>query len=156
MVRLFDCLWIKRGENVLISGSTGVGKSYIACVLGHTACLNGYKTLYINAMKLFTNLKYSKADGSYIKLMENIKKQDVLIIDDFGLEIIEPSVSLNILEILEDRYNKKSTIISSQLPFEKWYEIISEKTIADAVCDRIFENVNKIELKGESMRRKKH
>ncbi|HOV14119.1 MAG TPA: IS21-like element helper ATPase IstB [Spirochaetota bacterium] len=156
MVRLFDCSWIKKSENVLISGPTGVGKSYIACVLGHTACLNGYKTMYINAMKLFTSLKYSKADGSYIKLMENIKKQDVLIIDDFGLEIIEPSVSLNILEILEDRYNKKSTIIASQLPFEKWYEIISEKTIADAVCDRIFENVNKIELKGESMRRKKH
>lgn len=156
MVRLFDCSWIKTGENVLINGATGVGKSYIACALGHTACLNGYKTMYINAMKLFTNIKYSKADGSYVKMVEGIKKQDALIIDDFGLEIIEPSVSLSILEILEDRCHKKSTIIASQLPFEKWYEIISEKTIADAICDRIFENVNKIELKGESMRRKKH
>jgi len=154
MVRLFDCSWIKKSENVLISGPTGVGKSYIACVLGHTACLNGYKTMYINAMKLFTSLKYSKADGSYIKLTENIKKQDVLIIDDFGLEIIEPSVSLNILEILEDRYNKKSTIIVSQLPVKNRHDIIGDSTIADAICDRLVHNSYKIDLKGvDSMRK---
>lgn len=155
MLRLFDCSWISGGENILITGATGTGKSYIACALGHIACLNEFKVLYVNAIKLFTNLKYAKADGSYVKLIEKIKNTDVFIIDDFGLEPIDSANSLNFLEILEDRYNKKSTIIVSQLPFDNWYDIIAEKTIADAICDRIIENSNKIELKGESLRRRK-
>lgn len=155
LLRMSDCSWIIKKENVLITGPTGVGKSYIACALGHNACLYGYKVLYSNAIKLFTQLKYCKADGTYIKEIEKIKNTDVFIIDDFGLEPLDFQSSISLLEIFEDRYNKKSTVISSQLPFKNWYDIITDKTIADAICDRIIQNTNKIELKGESLRRKK-
>jgi DNA replication protein DnaC len=155
LLRMSDCSWIIKKENVLITGPTGVGKSYIACALGHNACLYGYKVLYSNAIKLFTQLKYSKADGTYIKEIEKIKSTDIFIIDDFGLEPLDFQNSISLLEIFEDRYNKKSTVISSQLPFKNWYDIITDKTIADAICDRIIQNTNKIELKGESLRRKK-
>jgi len=155
LIRMSNCSWITKKENVLITGPTGVGKSYIACALGHNACLYGYKVLYSNAIKLFTQLKYCKADGTYIKEIEKIKNTDVFIIDDFGLEPLDFQNSISLLEIFEDRYNKKSTVISSQLPFKNWYDIITDKTIADAICDRIIQNTNKIELKGESLRRKK-
>jgi DNA replication protein DnaC len=155
LLRMSDCSWITKKENILITGPTGVGKSYIACALGHNACLYGYKVLYSNAIKLFTQLKYCKADGTYIKEIEKIKNTDVFIIDDFGLEPLDFQNSISLLEIFEDRYNKKSTVISSQLPFKNWYDIITDKTIADAICDRIIQNTHKIELKGESLRRKR-
>ena len=155
MMRLSDCSYIDRAENVVITGATGVGKSYIATALGHQACLKGKKVLYRNAQKLFTLLRICRADGSYIKEMAKIEKKDVFIIDDFGLEVLDHKTSLMLLEILEDRIYKKTTIIASQLPFEKWYDVISDKTVADAIIDRLNNTSHKITLQGESMRKKK-
>ena len=155
MVRLADCSYIDRAENVVITGATGVGKSYIATALGHQACLKGKKVLYRNAQKLFTLLRICRADGSYIKAISKIEKKDVFIIDDFGLEVLDHKTSLMLLEILEDRIYKKTTIIASQLPFEKWYDVISDKTVADAIIDRLNNTSHKITLQGESMRKKK-
>ena len=155
MMRLADCSYIDRAENVVITGATGVGKSYIATALGHQACLKGKKVLYRNAQKLFTLLRICRADGSYIKEMSKIEKKDVFIIDDFGLEVLDHKTSLMLLEILEDRIYKKTTIIASQLPFEKWYDVISDKTVADAIIDRLNNTSHKITLQGESMRKKK-
>ena len=155
MVRLADCSYIDRAENVVITGATGVGKSYIATALGHQACLKGKKVLYRNAQKLFTLLRICRADGSYIKEISKIEKKDVFIIDDFGLEVLDHKTSLMLLEILEDRIYKKTTIIASQLPFEKWYDVISDKTVADAIIDRLNNTSHKITLQGESMRKKK-
>ena len=155
MMRLADCSYIDRAENVIITGATGVGKSYIATALGHQACLKGKKVLYRNAQKLFTLLRICRADGSYIKEMSKIEKKDVFIINDFGLEVLDHRTSLMLLEILEDRNNKKTTIIASQLPFEKWYDVISDKTVADAIVDRLNNTSHKITLQGESMRKKK-
>lgn len=155
MMRLSDCSYIDRAENVVITGATGVGKSYIATALGHQACLKGKKVLYRNAQKLFTLLRICRADGSYIKEISKIEKKDVFIIDDFGLEVLDHKTSLMLLEILEDRIYKKTTIIASQLPFEKWYDVISDKTVADAIIDRLNNTSHKITLQGESMRKKK-
>ena len=155
IMRLADCSYIERAENVIITGATGVGKSYIATALGHQACLKGKKVLYRNAQKLFTQLRISRADGSYVKEMAKIEKKDVFIIDDFGLEVLDHKTSLMLLEILEDRIGKKTTIIASQLPYEKWYDVITEKTIADAIMDRLINSSHKITLYGESMRKKK-
>ena len=154
-MRLADCSYIERAENVIVTGATGVGKSYIATALGHQACLKGKKVLYRNAQKLFTQLRISRADGSYIKEMAKIEKKDVFIIDDFGLEVLDHKTSLMLLEILEDRIGKKTTIVASQLPYEKWYDVITEKTIADAIMDRLINSSHKITLLGESMRKKK-
>lgn len=155
IIRLADCSYIDRAENVIITGATGVGKSYIATALGHQACLRGKKVLYRNAQKLFTFLKICRADGSYVKEIAKIEKKDVLIIDDFGLEVLDHKTSLMLLEILEDRIGRKTTIIASQIPYEKWYDVITEKTIADAIMDRLINSSHKITLQGESLRRKK-
>ena len=135
--------------------ATGVGKSYIATALGHQACLRGKKVLYSNAQKFFTLLRISRADGSYIKEISKIEKEDGLIIDDFGLEELDHKISLMLLEILEDRIGRKTTIIALQLPYEKWYDGIAEKTIADAIMDRLINSSHKIAPQGESMRKKK-
>lgn len=155
LVRLSTCQFIKQCENVLISGPTGVGKSFIASALGHQACNIGYKTAYFNAMKLFAYLKSSRADASYAKTLRQIEKADLLIIDDFGLQNLEPDQRNMLMEIIEDRHNRKSTIIASQLPVKAWYEVIGENTIADAILDRLVHTAHRIELTGESMRKKK-
>ena len=143
----------------MITGSTGVGKSFIASAIGHGACSLGYKVMYFNTHKLFTKLKTSKADGTYTREINKIEKQDLLILDDFGLRTLD-SVNRHIfMEIIEDRHGKKATIIASQLPTEAWHQIIGEQTIADAILDRIVHSAHRINLKGESMRkklRKKH
>jgi len=155
MTRLTDCSFIKRSENILISGPTGVGKSFIASALGNQACHKGYKVLYFNTQKLFTRLKMSKADGSYMREINRLEKQDLLILDDFGLQEMDNQNRMAFLEIIEDRYDIKSTIISSQLPVSKWYEVIGEGTIADAIMDRLANGAHRIDLKGESLRKKK-
>lgn len=154
ILRLSDCQWIKKGKGVIVTGATGVGKSFLVSALGNQACINGYKTMYFNCMKIFSKLKIAKADGTYMREMEKIRRQDLLILDDFGLEPLDASGRLIFLEILEDRYKVKSTVITSQLPMVKWHDIINEPTIADAICDRIFNHSHIIELKGESMRKR--
>jgi len=123
--------------------------------LGHQACTYGYKVLYYNASKLFSLLKMSKADGSYLKHINRIEKQDLLILDDFGLHPLDEQSKLALLEIIEDRHGKRSTIIASQLPVKKWHELLDNQTIADAILDRIVHTAHRIELKGESMRKRK-
>lgn len=155
VLRLSACQWIEKAENVLMSGATGVGKSYLACALGHQACLEGFRCLYCNSMKLFSRLKFAKADGTYAKEMLKIKKQDLLILDDFGLHPIDAQSKFILLELLEDRYGEKSTIIASQLPPEKWHPMLDNPTLADAICDRLVHNAYKIQLQGDSMRKNK-
>ena len=154
MLRLADGTFLEKKENILITGATGVGKSYLSSSLGHQACQLGYRTLYFNTQKLFTRLKMLKADGSYIREISRIEKHDLLILDDFGLAPLDNVARMILLEIIEDRHNRKSTIISSQLPVAKWYEIIGESTIADAILDRMVHSAHRIELKGESLRKK--
>ena len=154
-MRLSECNWIKTGENVVITGATGVGKSFIGCALGHHACLNGFKVYYVNSLKLYSELKLAKADGSYLKLMNKLKKQDLIILDDFGLEIMDYQSRLILFELIEDRHGEKSIIIASQLPIKNWHEVIKDPTIADAICDRIVHRAYKIDLQGESLRKLK-
>ncbi|MFO8233787.1 MAG: IS21-like element helper ATPase IstB [Bacteroidales bacterium] len=152
--RLADCSFIDRGENIIVTGSTGSGKSYLASALGYEACFKGYKVLYFNLGKLFTRLKMSKADGSYIKELRRIEKHDLLILDDFGLQTINNQKQLMLLDVIEDRHHKKSTIITSQIPVSVWHEMLEEKTVADAILDRLVHSSHRFELKGESMRKK--
>ena len=152
ILRLSTCDWITKGENLLLTGATGVGKSFLACALGHQACLLGFKVIYASVMKLFTKLKFAKADGSYTKELLNLQSQNLLILDDFGLHPMDEQSKLILLELLEDRYGQQATLITSQFPTGKWHELIANPTLADAICDRLIHNSCQIELKGESMR----
>ena len=154
MMRFADCSFVEKHENVLITGSTGIGKSFVASALGNQACMLGYSVIYANAAKLFSKLKMTKADGSYVKEIVRIEKQDLLIIDDFGLQPLDAQNRNMLLEIMEDRHGNRSTIITSQLPVAKWYDVIGEQTIADAILDRIVHDAHRIELIGESLRKK--
>jgi len=153
LVRLSDGGFVKNKENIIIIGPTGVGKSFIASALGHQACHEGYKTYYSNANRLFARLKGAKADGSYIKEISKIERQDLLIIDDFGLQPLDNLARQALMEIIEDRHGRKSTIISSQLPVNTWHEIIGESNIADAILDRLVHTAHRIQIEGESMRK---
>jgi DNA replication protein DnaC len=155
VLRLADCDFIKKKENVIITGSTGIGKSYMASALGHQACSLGYKVMYEHTSKLFARLKMGKADGSYLKEITRMEKQDLLIIDDFGLQPLDQQSRTILMEIIEDRHGKRSTLFTSQVPVSNWFEIIGEQTIADAILDRIIHNAHRVELKGESMRKKR-
>jgi DNA replication protein DnaC len=155
VLRLADCDFIGKKENVLITGSTGVGKSYIASAIGHQACSMNYKVFYEHSSKLFARLKSSKADGTYLKEITRIEKQDLLIIDDFGIQPLDQQSRTILMEIIEDRHGKKSTLLTSQVPINLWYEVIGEQTIADAILDRIIHDSQRLELTGESMRKKR-
>ena len=152
--RLADAGFIKRNENILITGPTGTGKSFLASALGHQACLLGFKVLYISTTKLFTQLKMAKVDGTAIRELARIERQDLLILDDFGLQPFDAPSRATLMEVMEDRHGKRSTIITSQLPVKQWYDIIGEKTVADAILDRLVHDTQRIELWGESLRKK--
>jgi len=147
--------YLDHGENLLITGATGCGKSFLACALGHQACIQGYKTSYLNMNRLIEKVTLSRLDGSYIKLLNHLERQSLIILDDFGLQPMSQELRLTLLQLLEDRYGKKSIIITSQLPVAKWHEYINDPTLADAILDRLTANAHRIELKGESLRRKK-
>jgi len=153
--RFAECDFVKRKENLLITGPTGTGKSFIASALGQQACLLGYKVLYMHTSKLFTHLKMAKADGSILKEMNKIEKQDLLILDDFGLQPFDAQSRMQLMEIIEDRHQNRSTLLTSQLPVAQWHDAIGEQTIADAILDRIVHDANRIELSGESLRKRK-
>jgi DNA replication protein len=155
ILRFTDGSFIDKGECILITGSTGIGKSYLASALGYHACSLGYSVIYYSVPKLFTRLKMSKADGSYLKEMTKIERKQLLILDDFGLQPMDAFARTALMEIMEDRHNKGAVIITSQIPVSKWYEIIGEQTIADAILDRIVHQAHRLELKGESLRKKR-
>jgi len=146
--------FIDKGEAVLITGATGCGKSFLVSALGHHACSQGYKVAYHNLQKLLIKTKMARIDGSVYKLFEQLAKLDLLIMDDFGLAHLENQQQMDLMEIIEDRHARKATIIASQLPVANWYEIIGEETIADAILDRLVHTSHRIELKGESLRKK--
>jgi len=147
--------YIARGESVLISGASGCGKSFLASALGHHACAQGYKVAYHNLQKLFIRTKMARLDGSIYKFFEKTAKTDLLIIDDFGLAHFDRQQRLDMMEMIEDRHGKKSTIIASQLPVTNWYDVINEEVIADAILDRLIHTSYRIELKGENLRKKR-
>lgn len=147
--------YITKGESLIITGATGCGKSFIASALGHHACAQGHKVSYFNLQKLLIKTKMARIDGSVHKLFDNIAKTNLLIIDDFGLTHLEGQQQLDLMEIIEDRHAKASTIMASQLPVGSWYDVIGEATIADAILDRLVHSSYKIELRGESLRKKK-
>ena len=155
ILRLAECTYIPKAENILITGSTGVGKSYLACALGDQACILQYTVLYTSTNRLLAQLKLAKADGTYIKWMRKLQRLNLLILDDFGIQPLDPLNSYILMELTEDRYKASSMIITSQLPVDKWYDVIEEKTLADAIMDRIIHQSHNLELKGASMRRKR-
>ena len=153
--RLFTGEFIKKGHDVFITGSTGTGKSYLASAIGHQACLSGFKVYYSNTAKLMSALKMAKADGSHLRELNRIEKQDLLILDDFGIQAFDASGRSLLMDIVEDRHGKRSTIIASQVPVKNWYDVIGEQTIADAILDRIVHQSLRVELKGDSLRKRK-
>lgn len=156
LATLLEGHYLKQGQNILITGSTGCGKSYLACALGHQACLQGHRTTYLNMNRLIEKITLAKLDGTYIKYLNFLERQTLIILDDFGLQSLSQDVKLALLQILEDRYAKRAIIITSQLPVSKWYEYINEPTLADAIMDRMTAQIHRIELKGESRRKKKN
>jgi DNA replication protein DnaC len=155
VLRLTDCNWLKNHENLIITGPTGVGKSYLACAFAQKACRTGYSAIYLRTSRLFENLGLAKGDGRYIKLLTGFAKTDLLVLDDFGLAKLNREHQHDLLEILEDRHGLKSTLVTSQLPVEHWHEQIGDPTMADAILDRLVHSAHKIQLKGGSMRKKK-
>ncbi|HDL53498.1 MAG TPA: AAA family ATPase, partial [Proteobacteria bacterium] len=153
ILSLAGCQWVGKAQNVIITGPTGVGKTYLACALAHKACLEGYSALYRRMTRMFDELNIAKADGRYPKLMMTWAKTNLIILDDLGMAPMNSGQRHDLLELMEDRYGQKSTIVTSQLPIEAWHEAIGDPTIADAILDRIIHNAHKINLKGESMRK---
>jgi DNA replication protein DnaC len=155
MMQLASGQWVKEANNLMIVGPTGVGKTYLACALAHKACQQDYSALYFRLPRLLQQLDIAKGDGRYGKLLKSFAKTNLLIIDDWGLKKLIKEQSHDLLEIFEDRHRLRSTLITSQLPVDHWHEIIGNPTLADAILDRLVHNAYRINLKGESMRKKK-
>jgi DNA replication protein DnaC len=155
MLQLASGQWIKEANNLLIIGPTGVGKTYLACALAHKACQLDYSALYFRLPRLLQQLDIAKGDGRYGKMLKSFAKTNLLVIDDWGLKKLLKEQSHDLLEIFEDRHRLQSTLITSQLPVDHWHEIIGNPTLADAILDRLVHNSYRINLKGESMRKKK-
>jgi DNA replication protein DnaC len=154
ILNLLSCEWIKKHQNVIISGPTGVGKTFLACALAQKACRQGYRAFYIRLPKLLYDLALAKADGSYPKIRKKLFKAQILVLDDFGLAPLSDPDRRELLEVIEDRHGTSSTILTSQLPTENWHQHIGDPTIADAILDRLIHNAHRINLKGGSMRKK--
>jgi len=151
---LAACQWAKEHLNILITGPTGVGKTWLACALAHKACREGYTVQYIRLSRLLRELMIAKDDGRYPKLLANLAKVDVLLLDDWGLTKLTAENRRDLLEVLEDRHGIRSTIATSLLPMEQWHDVIGDPTLADAILDRLVHNAYKINLRGESMRKR--
>lgn len=155
VAKLQSCDWIKEHHNLIITGPTGTGKTFLACALAHKACREGLSALYVRIPRLLQDLFISKGDGRYGKLLKSISKTDLLLLDDWGMSKITSEQSRDLLEIIDDRHALRSTLITSQFPVDHWHELIEDPTLADAILDRIIHNAYKINLKGDSMRKKK-
>ncbi len=155
LIKLSDCSYVKKAQNILIVGSTGCGKSFLACALANLACHHGYSVLYLRMNKFIRELNTAKLDGTLATKLRQLERAHVIVLDDFALQKLEPDIHLTIMDILEDRYKKGSTIVTSQYPIGKWYEAIGENpTAADGIMDRLTANAHRIELKGPSLRKK--
>ena len=155
ILELSQCNWIRSHLNILITGPTGCGKTYLACALAHKACLQGFTTRYYRLPRLWHELKVAKADGTFTKWLSQVAKINVLILDDWGLVTLDDEQRRDLLEILDDRYQNSSTIITSQLPATHWHEYLNDATLADAILDRLLHHTIKLELHGESLRKPK-
>lgn len=155
LMSVADCGFIRRGENLLITGLTGCGKSYLACAIGQQACSLGLRTLYLSMNHFADQLRQSRLDGTWESLLTRLNKNDLLIFDDFGLQKMDGDTRLALLTLLDDRYEKKSVIITSQLPLDKWYDYIAEATLADAIMDRLINSSHYISLEGPSLRKRR-
>jgi DNA replication protein DnaC len=153
--QLATCRWVQEHQNVTITGATGVGKTYVACALAQHACRRGYSAIYRRASRLFDELTMARADGSYARLLGKLARTDILVIDDWGLTPSRDTERQDLLEILEDRYGSRSTIMSSQIPRDKWHDYLGDATVADAILDRIIHNAHKVVLNGPSRRKGK-
>ncbi len=147
--------WIREHHNAIITGPTGVGKTFIACALANSTCRQGFSSIYYRIPRLLSALKIARADGSYVKLLNRLAKTELLIIDDWGISGLSEPERRDVLEVIEDRYKMRSTIVVSQIPVDKWHDVIGNPTIADAILDRVIYNAYKINLKGGSMRKLK-
>ncbi|WP_071144985.1 IS21-like element helper ATPase IstB [Bacteroides ihuae] len=156
LTSIADCGFVRRGENLLITGLTGCGKSYLACALGHQACTLGLKTLYLNMNRFVDVLKQSRLDGTFSQMLSRLDKNDLIVLDDFGLQKMDSDTRIALLTLLEERYEKKSMIIMSQLPLDKWYDYIAEATLADAIMDRLINSSHHLNLEGPSLRKRKN
>jgi DNA replication protein DnaC len=155
MLSLAACDWVRQHHNVIITGPTGAGKSYLACALGHKACREGYRVLYFRVARLFQELAIAKADGRYDKLLRALARCQLLVLDDWAMAPLTDEQRRDLFEVMEDRYDRGSTLIAAQLPVNHWHETIGDPTLADAILDRLIHNAYTITLKGESMRKRK-
>lgn len=155
ITELASSRWVATHRNVILTGETGVGKSYVACALGNKACRDGYSVLFRRASRLYDELAQARADGTQPLLLKRLAKADVLIIDDFGSHVLSATERRHLIEVLEDRYGATSTVITSQLDPDQWHAVIGDATVADGVCDRLVHNAHRIKLTGESVRKLK-